>query len=85
MAMSDMSFESVLEEYGFTAKWENRGREIGLEEGREAGREEGREAGREEGREETVNRLYQYGMTPGQIAEALMLPPDTVAGYLKDA
>jgi predicted transposase YdaD len=73
MAMSDMSFESVLEEYGFTAKWESKGREAG------------REAGREEGREETVNRLYQYGMTPEQIAEALMLPPDTVAGYLKDA
>ncbi|MDR0622964.1 MAG: hypothetical protein LBG10_00860, partial [Treponema sp.] len=65
MAMPDMSFESVLEEFGLTTKWENKGRE--------------------EGREETVNRLYQYGMAPEQIAEALMLPPDTVAGYLKDA
>jgi hypothetical protein len=64
MAMSDMSFESVLEEFGLTTKWEKKGRE--------------------EGREEVVNMLYRYGMTPEQIAAALMLPADTIAGYLKD-
>jgi hypothetical protein len=66
MPMSDLTIEEVLEEAGFTARWEARG----LEKGREAGREE------------AVKRLQKYGMEPGQIAEALELPLGTVFRYL---
>jgi hypothetical protein len=53
------------------------------EDAREVWEEEAREEGREEGREEDVKRLWKYGMTPEQIAEALELPPDAVRAYLK--
>jgi hypothetical protein len=66
LAMSDASFEEVLEEFGLTAKWEAKGRE----------------EGREESRGEAVKRLQKYGMDPGQIAEALGLPLGTVFRYL---
>jgi predicted transposase YdaD len=67
MAMSEASFEAVLEEYGLTAKWEARGLE----------------KGREEGREDAVKRLQKHGMEPEQIAEALELPLETIFRYLQ--
>jgi hypothetical protein len=70
MPMADLTIDEVLEEAGFTARWEARGLEKGLEKGRE------------EGREEAVKRLQKYGMEPGQIAEALELPLGTVSRYL---
>jgi predicted transposase/invertase (TIGR01784 family) len=57
------------------------------EEAREAGRAEGLEAGRveglEAGRAETVKLMRKHGMSPGQIAETLELPPDFVLACLK--
>ncbi|MDR0598166.1 MAG: hypothetical protein LBG14_06640, partial [Treponema sp.] len=60
------SLEKVLESYGFTAKWEAKGREEGLE----------------KGRKDVVKRLQKHGMVPVEIAEALELPLTAVIGYL---
>ncbi|MDR0730022.1 MAG: hypothetical protein LBF63_00005 [Treponema sp.] len=69
--MSDaMTIEDVLEEYGFTARWEARGIE------------KGREEGWEKGWGQAVKRLRKHGMDPAAIAEALELPPATVSRYL---
>ncbi|MDR0641103.1 MAG: hypothetical protein LBG07_01425, partial [Treponema sp.] len=68
------SLEKVLESYGFTAKWEARGREEGME--------EGMERGLEKGRKDVVKRLQKHGMAPVEIAEALELPLTAVIGYL---
>jgi predicted transposase YdaD len=71
LRMSDVgTIDSVLEEYGFTARWEARARE------------EGREEGWEEGWGQAVKRLQKHGMNPAAIAEALELPPATVSRYL---
>jgi hypothetical protein len=83
VAMSDASFEAVLEEYGLTAKWEAKGLEKGLEKGLQKGLQKGLRKGREEGLEDAVKRLQKYGMEPKQIAEALALPLGTVFRYLK--
>jgi flagellar biosynthesis/type III secretory pathway protein FliH len=82
MAMSDASFEAVLEEYGLTAKWEARGLERGLEKGLEKGiqkglqrglkkglqqgLQKGREEGKEEGREEGIQKGLQKGREEGR-------------------
>jgi hypothetical protein len=66
LGMADGLLEDVLEEYGFIAKWEAKGREEGWE----------------EGWEEAAKRLQKHGMAPGEIAEALELPQDTVFRYL---
>jgi predicted transposase YdaD len=67
MAMANTSVAAVLEEFGFSEKWETRGLEKGLQ----------------KGREEAVRGLQKYGMDPKQISEALELPLGTVFQYLK--
>jgi hypothetical protein len=71
MAMSEAVVKELLEEfsekYGFTAEWEAKGLEKGLE----------------KGREDAVRRMQKHGMEPGQIAEVLELPLETVFRYLQ--
>ena len=45
LSMSRKGIDRVMEECGFAAKWEARGREDGLREGSQKGLEEGREEG----------------------------------------
>jgi hypothetical protein len=71
IAMAEASYEAVLEKYGLTAKWEAKGLQ------------KGREMGLEEGWEKAVRRMQKHGMGPGQIAEVLELPLDTVFRYLQ--
>jgi predicted transposase YdaD len=83
MAMSEASLKAVLEEfsekYGFTAEWKAKGWVEGWAEGWKKGWAEGRE----EGRGDVVRKMQKHGMDPGQIAEILELPPETVFGYLQ--
>jgi hypothetical protein len=79
LAMANTSVQAVLEEFGFSEKWEARG----LQKGREEGLQKGLEKGLQKGREEAVKRLQKYGMDPKQISEALELPLGTVFRYLK--
>jgi hypothetical protein len=67
IAMAEASYEAVLEKYGLTAKWEAKGLEKGLE----------------MGWEKAVCRMQKHGMGPGQIAEVLELPLETVFRYLQ--
>jgi hypothetical protein len=67
MKMSDLTFEGVLEEFGLTAKWE----------------EKGWEEGREEGQKESVKMLRKHGMTSEQISEVLEIPLDRIQNYLE--
>jgi predicted transposase/invertase (TIGR01784 family) len=45
--------------------------------------EEGLEKGLEQGREEGAKNLFEFGMSPEQISQALKLPLDTVQQYLE--
>jgi hypothetical protein len=49
---------------------------------REEGREEGLEQGHAQGREEAAKNLYDFGMSPEQISQALKLPLETVQQYV---
>jgi hypothetical protein len=71
MAMAEASFEAVLEEFGLISKWEAKGLE------------KGREMGLEEGWEKAACRMQKHGMGPGQIAEVLELPLESVFRYLQ--
>jgi hypothetical protein len=79
MAMSEAAVKAVLmefaEKYGYTAEWEAKGMERGMK--------KGMERGMEKGREDAVRRMQKHGMEPGQIAEVLELPLDTVFRYLQ--
>jgi hypothetical protein len=79
MAMSEAVVKEVLmefaEKYGYTAEWEAKGRENGME--------KGRDMGIEKGWEDAVRRLQKHGMEPGQIAEYLELPLEAVFRYLQ--
>jgi hypothetical protein len=67
MGNGTLTFDDVLVELGYTARWE----------------EEGREKGREEGLEKSVKLLEAYGMKPEQIIAALRLTPEQARRYLK--
>jgi hypothetical protein len=49
---------------------------------REEGIEQGLEQGHAQGREEAVKNLYDFGMNPEQISQALKLPLETVQQYV---
>ncbi len=46
---------------------------------------EAREDGLLEGKQEDVINLWQYGLSPAEIAKALKIPESTVMQYLKQS
>ena len=78
LSMSRKGIDRVMEECGFAAKWEARGREEGLREGSQKGREEGREEGLERGLEQVARNALAKGLPLEMIGEITGLDVKTI-------